>query len=656
MNTPLKLNMLPGLRPTPGLAEIESMMELFKSACLLVESRNRRILLANSQATELTAYTRGELSGMAFSKLIDQPNKHPFWESPSGQPFPTALTLLRRNGAKVSVQVTRHELAAQSKWAIIQLEESHVIEQRQSQQRRQSGMIQSMVTISQAIGLPDLSEAITMILEASHEITGCDNIGVYLQEMATKGQGFEMVRYAQHGADNILPERLPAQDLVHLRAPNYWIPGKRSASSLHRAARSAGLAFLASAPLGQDKAPVGFIAIAGGAPIAQNEILPPLEILANIIDVLIQIHTRTTNLEKSLGDNIRARALEKTSMDAIEDGIIVLTPTLNVVRLNPAAETILGYTNREARNRPVEDILIGTGALTTSLELALQGVPTIKQENPHLYRRSGTPFLAQVSIIPAHVEDHLEGIVVLIRDLSEQEQIQVQAEQLKQRAVLGEVSSIFAHEVRNPINNISTGLQVMAYNLSPDDPHQEVISRLQRDCERLDELMKSVLTIGRPAEYKLGPTDLSMLATRLVERFKPRMVNANIQPFLQIEPSLPLVNGNLLALDQVFINLINNAIEAMSEKGGTLALRLQTATDGDGKRFVEVNVADNGPGIPKEVQERLFQPFFTTKKDGNGLGLVITRRILNAHKGTITLTSYPGATIFHVQIPVLESP
>ena len=83
MNTPLKLNMLPGLRPTPGLAEIESMMELFKSACLLVESRNRRILLANSQATELTAYTRGELSGMAFSKLIDQPNKHPFWESPS---------------------------------------------------------------------------------------------------------------------------------------------------------------------------------------------------------------------------------------------------------------------------------------------------------------------------------------------------------------------------------------------------------------------------------------------------------------------------------------------------------------------------------------------------------------------------------------------
>jgi len=655
MNTPLKLNRLPGLRPTPGLAEIESMLELFNSASLLVETRNRRILLANSRATELTAYTRGELSGMAFSKLIDQPNMQPFWDLPAGQPFPASLALIKRNGNRVSVQATRLELASQGKWVIIQLEEVLTIEQRQSQQRRRLGMIQSMVTISQAVGQTDLNNAIVSILEASHDITGGDSIGVYLQELATKGQGFEMVRYAQHGTENAFPERLPAQDMLHLRGSNYWIPGKRSASSLHRAARSSGVAFLASAPLGAEGAPIGFIAIAGGLPVAQSEILPRLEILANMIDALIQIHTRTANLEASLGDSLRARALERTSMDAVEEGVLVLTPTLNVVHLNPAAEAILGYTNQEARNRPVEDILIGTCALATSLQVAAEGAATINQDDVHLYRRSGTPFLAQVSIVPALMDEHLEGIIVLIRDLSEQEQIQAQAEELKQQAVLGELSSIFAHEVRNPINNISTGLQFMAYNLPPDDPHQEVISRLQHDCERLDDLMKAVLTIGRPAEYKMSPVDLGNQASRLMERFKPRMVNANIQPFLQIEPSLPLVSGNMLALDQVFINLISNAIEAMSDKGGTLALKLQSLVDGDGKRYVEVNVADNGPGIPKEVQDRLFTPFYTTKKDGNGLGLVITRRILNAHKGTISLTGYPGATIFHVHIPVLES-
>jgi len=287
--------------------------------------------------------------------------------------------------------------------------------------------------------------------------------------------------------------------------------------------------------------------------------------------------------------------------------------------------------------------------------MALQGVPTLQQDDIRLYRRSGQPFLAHVGVIPAMAQGQLEGIVVLIRDLSEKEQIQVEAEQLKQRAILGEVAAIFAHEVRNPINNISTGLQVMAYNLPPDDPHQDTVARLQQDCERLDGLVKTILSFARPAEYAMETVDLGQLVNRVLERIKPRMVRANIQPFLQVEPSLPMINGNPLALEQVFINLINNAIEAMKDKGGTVALKLHTGLGDRGKSMVEADVADTGPGIPIEIQERIFQPFFTTKPEGNGLGLVITRRILNSHKGAISLTSYPGTTVFHVQFPVMET-
>jgi two-component system sensor histidine kinase AtoS len=655
MNTSVQLTKLPGLRRTPGLAEIEGLLELLPGANLLVEARNRRILLANALATELSAYTRAELSGMAFTGLIDNLDEAVFWEMPAGQPTPSTLTLRQRNGAKVEVQATRLDLSPRGKWAIIALEKMRVVEQRQAQQRRRAEMMLSMQTISQALMQPDLGHAIHLMLQAGSEITGAEIMGVYLQDLTAEGQNVELVCYAYQGPENALPERLPPQDLIHLRGPNFWTPGKRSASSLQRAARGAGLSTLVSVPLGQSHAPIGIVAIAGSQSLEQGSVLPRLQVLADAIDGIIQFHMRASNLEESLEAALHARAVDRTSIDSVEDGIVVLTPELTVARINPSAERALGYTSHEAYGRYVDDILIGTGTLTSALQMALQGVPTLRQDDFRLYRRTGQPFLAQISIVPSMVDEKLVGIAVLIRDLSEQEQIQEQAEQLKQRAILGEVAAVFAHEVKNPINNISTGLQLLAFNLSPGDPHQEIVTRLQRDCERLDGLMKTVLNFARPSEYVMEPVNLGLLVGRLLERYKVRLMQANIQHFLQVEASLPLVNGNTLALEQVFINLINNAVEAMGEKGGTLALKVQTVLGAEGKNFVAVDVADTGPGIPKDVLDRLFQPFFTTKQEGNGLGLVITRRILHAHKGTITPTSYPGAAVFHVHIPVMEA-
>jgi PAS domain S-box-containing protein len=651
MNTSAQLTKLTGLRRTPGLAEMEGMMELLPNASLLVEVRNGRILLANSAAVELTAYTRNELAGLTFGALVDKLDEKQLWSNPS----PLGMALRRRNGSRVEVQAKRIDMAPQSKWCLISIEEMQTIQMRQAMQQRRAQMQKSMQAISLALGQVELDAAVAAMLEAGREITGADVLSVYLQELEVETQDMEIIRFAQCGANLELPESLPSGDLVHLRSAHVWTQAKRSSTSLHRAARALGLSYIASAPLGQSQAVIGFIAAAGSQPQPAENLLPQLQTLADTLTAIIQFHTRLSNLESSLQVQQRARVLDKATSDALEDGILVLTPTLRVVRLNPAAEQILGYTSQEARGHPVDDILIGSGALSSSLQLALQGLPTLHQDDFRLFRRSGQPFLAQISIVPALSQEHVEGVIVLLRDISEQEQIQAQAKQLEQSALLGEVTAVFAHEVRNPINNLSTGLEYMAYNLAPDDPHQEVITRLQQDCDRLNEMMKPVLTFPRPVDQKLEPVDLSALVHRLLERIKPRMVRANIQQFVQIEPSLPPVNGNSLALEQVFVNLITNGVQAMTDKGGTLAVRAQPITAAGGKRYVEVNVADNGPGIPKELQEKLFQPFFTTKADGTGLGLAITKRIISAHKGNITVTSYPGATVFHVQIPVLES-
>lgn len=651
MNILSPLPKLPGLRRRPGFNELEALLEILPEAALLIDIRDQRIACANSKACEFTAFTRAELSGLTLTTLFDDMDKAALCKGDENE---AALTLRTRHRAKVETRVIRYKLSERGPWELITLEDMRLMRQRQAEQQRPAEMLQSINMIGLALSQENLEKALETLLEAAQKITGAVILSVYLYNPETQPQGLEMVRYIHYGSPDIFPQCLPAQDLVHLRTAYLWKSGKRSTSALHRAARAMGLSLVVSAPLGDERSVIGLVALAGDETLPSEDLLSRLKILARLITATIQLYTRLGNLETALQTQQRARAIEKASLDAVEDGLIVLSPTLQVLRLNPAAEKMLGYTNQEARGHQAEDILISAGSIPALLQMALQGLPTLKQDNLRLYRRSGQPFLARVSILPAMSQEQLEGVIVLMQDLSEQEQIQTQARQLEQRALLGEVTAIFAHEVRNPINNLSTGLQWMAFQLPPDDPNQEVIQRLQGDLERLNELMKSVLTFSRPTEYEMEAVDLGVLLERLLERLKPRLVRANVQSLLQVEPGLPPIRGNPHALEQVFNNLITNAIQAMSEGGGSLAIKAQTMRGEAERTTVQVDVADSGPGIPKELQERIFQPFFTTKSDGTGLGLAITKRIVTAHKGSIWVTSFTGGTVFHVQLPALE--
>jgi PAS domain S-box-containing protein len=255
--------------------------------------------------------------------------------------------------------------------------------------------------------------------------------------------------------------------------------------------------------------------------------------------------------------------------------MIVLSPDLRVLHMNRSAEEILGYRNQEVRGQPIEYILIGSENVTQALANAKRGIPTYDQADSRLFRRSGQGFLVQLNTLPVLLDDEVQGVVVLIQDLSEKEQIQVHAQQLEQRALLGEVTAVFAHEVRNPINNISTGLQLMALNLPDTDPNQEIIARLQQDCDRLAELMKSVLSYSHPSDYEMEPVDLGALITRMIERMRTKLSRSKIKNHIQIEPDIPLILGNPRALEQVFTNLISNAMQAMGDQEGTLAVKIQ---------------------------------------------------------------------------------
>jgi signal transduction histidine kinase len=315
---------------------------------------------------------------------------------------------------------------------------------------------------------------------------------------------------------------------------------------------------------------------------------------------------------------------------------------------------MLGYTTKEAEGRAAGDILISAQPLGEKLEAAFEGDEAEDLGEIKLLRRNGDDFLAHLRVAPIREDGELSRVVVLIDDLSESEALHVQSQQLERRAWLGEVTAIFAHEVRNPINNISTGLQLMQMNFAEDDPLQEQIKRLQEDCDRLEHRMKSVLSFSRSLEHNPETIDIGEFCQAQIDRWRPRMARKNIEPHIQVEAGTPPILGDRRALDQVFTNLITNAIQAMEDQGsGVLAIKVKAARDGS--EFVDVHISDSGPGIPEDLRKRVFDPFFTTKSDeGTGLGLAITRRIVQAHKGDISLDSFPGGTLFKIKLPVAK--
>ena len=133
------------------------------------------------------------------------------------------------------------------------------------------------------------------------------------------------------------------------------------------------------------------------------------------------------------------------------------------------------------------------------------------------------------------------------------------------------------------------------------------------------------------------------------------MERLNIQHHIQVAPDTPPILGDQRALEQVFTNLISNAVRAMGENGGVLAVRMTPHVTPGNKLLTQIDISDTGPGIPEEIRERIFDPFFTTDPNGTGLGLSITKQIITAHKGSIYPTSFPGGTVFHIQIPALEA-
>ena len=264
------------------------------------------------------------------------------------------------------------------------------------------------------------------------------------------------------------------------------------------------------------------------------------------------------------------------------------------------------------------------------------------------YRPNGGAFEAEVIYLP------YEGRIrqVLVRDVSERratEKMWLQAERL---AAMGKLAGEIAHEINNPLGGIMLYGNLLKEDLPAESPLLAHVDKIIKLATRCRIIAKALLNFGRPEDGLEEWVDLNRVLLDMFALIEDHRLFRGIEVSWELEDGLPLVQGNRSQLEQVVLNLIINAGEAM-EGRGRLSLRTYTFRN----ELVVLEVEDTGPGIPKELQERIFEPFFTTKSGGKGtgLGLSICHGIVKRHGGSIEVESNPSkGTIFRVKLPRLH--
>lgn len=629
----------------PGSIEFNTLLNLLPAPVIVIDPRNDSILAANGEFLKLTAYSVADLSKLEVSALFPEISRYYFIQ------LEEHFTLLKRyNRENMEVIAKGSPLDPHSSRILVTVLPYDSRVKKQETAGKLQSSLQVLGEMFSQVSNSNLPDALNRLLELSTFLVPSKIQCVYQMD----NQLSQFVKVVSIEPElSIFPAATPNIKFEETRF-DLWVPGKRVTNDFQRIGRVANLPYVGIFPLSLNNTILGLYIIA-------DIDIPPggeLDILGSIIsrglESILYHFEIIQNLQDSLHQHIRSLTIRDTAINNASEGVILVRNDLTIEELNPSAEFMLGYASREVVGVPVENILIGTDALVPALKGALSGVPMHNLGNVSLHRRDGQSFLGHLQTLPVMQNDGLQSIIILLRDESENEMIRVKTQQLEQRALLGELMAIMAHEVRNPVNNISTGLQLLAMNRPQEDSNQDLIQRMQQDCGRLAHLVESTLTFSKPLEYRLVPADLTGLFRRMVERYRPRFTKANIKAYIQVEPDVRQVIGDLRALEQVFTNLVNNSIQAMTE-GGVLAIQMMNKVSQPDNPEVEITVSDTGPGIPDEIKAHMFEPFVTNNPQGTGLGLAITKRIVLAHKGSINVTSFPGGTVFHVTLPAQKS-
>lgn len=350
----------------------------------------------------------------------------------------------------------------------------------------------------------------------------------------------------------------------------------------------------------------------------------------------------------------------ETIFNAIHEGVIVTDLGGKVSYLNRGACELFGLERETAMGKPLKECIRG---LDWS---ALQGAGTVVSRDMEVFYPQHR--YLNFYIEPLHLEEPTGvrkgagpfqkepvGFAVILRDITESRKSTEETIHSERLSALTLLAAGVAHEIGNPLNSLHIHLQLLERKIRrlPETNRQDLQNALEvakGEIQRLDSIVQQFLGAIRPAHLAVRPENLNALIRESVDFLRPEIEDRGISVEEALREDLPLVEVDRTQVKQAFFNIIKNAFQAMRSGG---VLRIQTALE---DFWVKITFADTGGGISPADMSKIFEPYFTTKAGGSGLGLLIVRRIVREHGGEIDLVSQEGSGLaFGIRLPIRDS-
>ncbi len=366
----------------------------------------------------------------------------------------------------------------------------------------------------------------------------------------------------------------------------------------------------------------------------------------------------TALLLSSAAENERLESV----LDSLTDGLLVSDADHNLVLLNKSAERLLPLALHEQGEKPLWAV-ISDDRMADFLHATLVAGDRVSDREFDVEVK-GVPRLLAVSVLPLVKDRKVTGSLVHVEDITEKRGKEARLRRAENLASLTTLAAGVAHEIKNPLGSISIHIQLIQKALkssraacsdeglalnaaAPFDLLDKYLGVVNEEIDRLNRIVVDFLFAVRPMDIELREGDLNVLVRELVDFMHFELAEARIECVLELSEELPELLYDERYIKQALLNLVKNATAAMPS-GGRLTIRTERAGD-----EARLTITDTGIGIPEENLPKIFEPYFTTKETGSGLGLTLVFKIVKEHRGEITVKSKEGeGTSFVIVLPV----
>jgi PAS domain S-box-containing protein len=348
---------------------------------------------------------------------------------------------------------------------------------------------------------------------------------------------------------------------------------------------------------------------------------------------------------------------------SLVNGLVTVDLEGHIVTLNAAAERLTGCRLEAVRGRRFAEAFGQLPELGEVLAQTLAGAVGGTILSTSLVRPDGMPVPVELTTAPLRgAEGRTVGVVAVLRDLTPVRQLEEQLRRTDRLAAIGTLAAGLAHEIKNPLTSVLTFSRHLARRFGDERFRQRFQNVVPRELERINGIVESLLRLARPTRLSLTTVDPVELVEHALELYANQIETRQIAVVREYAHGRPTIQADRDHLYQALVNVMTNALDAMTD-GGTLTLRVVPVDEADSllapgrawhDRRVRIEIEDTGSGIATDHAASVFNPFFTTKLSGTGLGLALVHKIVEDHGGAVSFRSAPGGgTTFVVVLPVV---